>query len=449
MSLRQRLEQKQIQKLILTQTLKQSIELLLYSQEELLQRLEEEAKTNPFLKVKKRNYIPRFFDSFIDYEATEKKYKAIENIAAKGVSLYSHLLSQLNELKLSEKEEEAARILITSLDKNGFLTINPESILSHLGLNSEEILQLRKKIASLDPVGCGALDFFESMIFQLEQRNVPEAKEAIYLLQNFRAEIENQDFNTIKQKTGYSDEKLKAIFSLLRTLNPFPGREYSNDETIYIEPDVYVFTEPIFEDGKVIDYKLDVVLNEKVHQNIELQKEYYKQLQKDPQIDKSKKEELRKKFHQAQFLMYAIEQRNQTLLKVAQSIVEHQKEFILTGSNLRPLKLKDIAEKLNIHESTVSRVTTNKYIYTKQGVFELKSFFKRGLKQLHRDHPISVDKVKEYIKEIIQNEDKQIPLKDKEIAELLLRKGIRIARRTVTKYRKELNLPPANQRVKI
>lgn len=444
MSFKQRLEQKQIQKLVLTQTLKQSIELLQYSQLELLEKIEEEARSNPFLKIKNK-YYPGFFDTFTDYEATERKAKAIENTAERQKSLASHLLSQLPDLSLTPEETEAARILITSLDRNGFLTINPVEALSFLNMEPEKIQQLRRKIATLDPPGCCAVDFMESLVFQLEQKDIPEAKDAIYLLTNFAGELERKDLESIVRKTGFTEEKLRSLLALLRTLDPFPGRKYSSEETVYIEPDVYVFVETQSTNGKT-EYRIHVTLNEKWRHYIDFRKEEYVSLAR-KKLEKTQKEELRKKYQHAQFLLYAMEHRNATLLKVAKVIVEFQREYFLTGKNLHPLRLKDVAEAASIHESTVSRITTNKYLHCRWGVKELKSFFRRGLKHFHSEKGISVDKVKELIKEIVEKEDKTIPLKDKEIADILIKKGIRIARRTVAKYRKELQIPSANDRM--
>ncbi|GIX41811.1 MAG: RNA polymerase sigma-54 factor [Leptospiraceae bacterium] len=448
--MKQKIEQRQIQKLILTQSLKQSIELLQYSQLELQEKLEEEAKENPFIKIKKKEFIPiGIFEGYVDYEATERKHKAIENVAAKTQSLYTILEEQIEYLNLSDKEREAARILISSLDKNGFLSQDPEKLLKPLGFSSEEIYELRKKIASLEPYGCCALNYIESLLFQLElKQDISEAKDANFLLQNFQKELEDKDFEAIKKKTGFDDKKIQRILSLLRTLNPFPGLPYSNEETIYIEPDVYVFVEEIHLNGDK-DYKIEVILNDKTLQNIEFNKEYIKQVQQEKQLSKKELEELKKKYYNAQTLIHAIQQRNETLLKVAKSIVKFQREFFITGKNLQPLKLKDIAEDVGLHESTVSRITTNKYVYTRWGIFELKYFFRRGLKSINKENAVTTDKVKELIKEIINNEDKTIPLKDQEIADILIKKGIKIARRTVAKYRKELGIPSVSERKKI
>jgi RNA polymerase sigma-54 factor len=445
--MKQRIEQRQVQKLVLTQTLKQSIELLQYSQLELQEKLEEEAKVNPFIKIKKKEYIPYgIFDTYLDYEATEKKHKAIENVAAKNQSLYSHLLEQVEYLNLTEKDKEGIKILISSLDRNGFLNQDPYKLLEPLGFSPREILNLRKTIASLEPYGCGAIDYLESLIFQLElKKDIPESKDAIFILTNCKKELEEQNLKAIKEKTGFDEDKIQRILSLIRTLNPFPGREYSYEETIYIEPDVYVFVEEIEHNGNK-DYKIDVVLNDKTIQNIEFNKDYINQIQKEKKLSQKEIEELKKKYYNAQSLIYAIQQRNETLLKVTKSIVKFQKEFFINGKHLQPLKLRDIAEDVGIHESTVSRVCTHKYVYTKWGTFELKYFFRRGLKQINNKNAITTDDVKELIKQIINNEDKTIPLKDNEIVDILLKKGIKISRRTVAKYRKDLGIPSVSKR---
>ncbi len=445
--MKQRLEQKQLQKLILSQSLKQSIELMQYSQQELEEKLIEESKENPFLKIKKKEFIPfAWLDQYTDIEATEKKQKAIENIADNAKTLYSHLLEQLDQLQLSEKEIDAAKILLTALDENGFLSQDPEYLLKPFGLSAEEIYNLRKKLASLDPYGCCAINYMESLIFQLELKTeIPESKDAILLLSNFESELEQKDFTAIKQKTGFNDNKLNQILSLIRTLNPFPGRQYAKDTTVYIQPDVYVFVQ---EQEGSNEHKIEVVLNDKTLNRIEFNKDYIKQVQQEKTLSKEELAELRKKYYNAQYLIYAIQQRNETLLNVTKSIVNFQKDFFITGKNLHALKLKDVAEDIGVHESTVSRITTHKYVYTKWGIYELKYFFRRGLRNIHTDDSITIDEVKRLILKIVENEDKTIPLKDQEILQILLNKGIKISRRTIAKYRKELGILPSSKRMR-
>lgn len=445
--MKQRLEQKQLQKLILSQSLKQSIELMQYSQLELEQKLLEESNENPFIKIKKKEFIPFVqFDKFIDYEASDKKQKAIENIADNTKTLYSQLLEQLQQIKLNEKELEGAKILLTSLDENGFLSQDPEYLLKPLGLTTEQIYHLRKKIASLEPYGCCAMDYMESLIFQLELKaDIPESKDAILLLTSYKSELEQKDFTTIKEKTGFNDKKLNQILSLIRTLNPFPGRQYARDTTVYIQPDVYVFVQEL--EGSN-DYKIEVVLNDKTLNRMEFNKDYIKQVQQEKSLSKEELAELRKKYYNAQYLIYAIQQRNETLLNVTKSIVNFQREFFITGKNLHALKLKDVAEDIGVHESTVSRITTRKYVFTKWGIYELKYFFRRGLKNIYTEDSITIDEIKKLILQIIESEDKSIPLKDQEILQILLNKGIKISRRTVAKYRQELGILSSSKRIK-
>ncbi|MFN3603667.1 MAG: RNA polymerase factor sigma-54 [Leptonema sp. (in: bacteria)] len=440
--MKQRLEQKQLQKLILTQTLKQSIELLQYSQQELEEKLEEIAKENPFLVIKKKNYIPTWFiNLYYDKDAAIKKQKAIENVATTNTSLYSVLREQLKYLKLTEQEKEAADILISSLDKNGFLLQDPEYLLKPFSLSFEQILNLRKKLASLDPIGCCALNYIESLIFQLEIQypDLEESKNAIYLLKECIQELENQDWKTLEKKSGLTKEKIQKAISLMRTLNPFPGKDYVSENTVYIEPDVYVLIDQTKEDPFII------FLNDKIIKNIEFNKEYIDQIQQKNEISTAEMRKLKNKYYTAQFLIRSIEQRNQTLIEVTKSIVNFQKDFFLYKKEIQPLRLKDIAEEVQLHISTVSRITSRKYVYTKWGIYELKYFFKRGFKNSH-NRKIAPEKIKELIKEIISKEDKKNPLRDKEISEILLYKGIKIARRTIAKYRKELSIPSVSGR---
>lgn len=441
--MKQRLEQKQVQKLVLTQTLKQSIELLQYSQLELENKLEEIAKDNPFLVVKKRNYVPVWFTNYYyDPEASLKKQKALENTAS-STNLYTHLKEQINYLKFTEKEKEAVDILISSLDKNGFLIHEPEYLLQSFGFDSDTILKIRKKIASLDPIGCCALNYIESLIFQLEIQypSLKESKMAIYLLKECVNELENQDWSKIQEKSKLTIEDIQKAISLIRTLNPFPGKDYSSNDITYIEPDVYVLIEETREDPFII------FLNDKLIKNIEFNKDYINQI-KGENISKEGIKKLKEKLFTTEFFVRSIEQRNQALLEVTKSIVKHQRDFFLYKKEIVPLRLKDVAEDVDLHISTISRITTHKYVYTRWGIFELKAFFKRGFKSLYnRNHKVSPETIKNLIKEIISKEDKKNPLKDKEISEILLYKGIKIARRTISKYRKELHIPSVSNRI--
>ncbi len=440
--MKQIIQQKQIQKLILTQDLKQTLEILQYSYIELEEMLEQESEENPFLK-KRNNHVP-FWDVYqpLDYTASEKKQKAIENLPQKNQSLYSHLWEQIVEYHFTEKQKEAAKIIISSLDKNGFLTTDIQDLLSSFKMSEEEMIYIKKTIAQLDPPGCGAKDYVESMILQLEQKNLPEAKDATLLLSSYKQELEEGNFDIIKQKTGLDDQKIQKALSLMRTLNPFPGKNYSVEEIVYIQPDLYIF----FEDEK--NYK--IVLNERDLHNYDVDKENFHKILNDKNLSKDKINELKKKYRTAQNLIRSIHLRNSTLLSLGEALIKFQLSFFYFGKNhLNPLRIKDVADELKLHSSTISRIARNKYVYTKWGTFPLKFFFKRGIKKLSKDEMISTDKVKQTIREIIQKEDKEIPLRDKEIAEILIKKfNIKIARRTIAKYRKEMNIPSAHERVK-
>lgn len=281
------------------------------------------------------------------------------------------------------------------------------------------------------------------MIFQLEIQypNLKESKIAIYLLKECVNELENQDWSKIQEKSKLTIEDIQKAISLIRTLNPFPGKDYSSNDITYIEPDVYVLIEETREDPFII------FLNDKLIKNIEFNKDYINQI-KGENISKEGIKKFKEKLFTTEFFVRSIEQRNQALLEVTKSIVKHQRDFFLYKKEIVPLRLKDVAEDVDLHISTISRITTHKYVYTRWGIFELKAFFKRGFKSLYnRNHKVSPETIKNLIKEIISKEDKKNPLKDKEISEILLYKGIKIARRTISKYRKELHIPSVSNRI--
>lgn len=459
--MKQRLVQKQVQKLVMTQDLRQSIELLQYSSLELKDRIEQEMIENPFLELAETDASADrpareesdqageavHYDDASDYsglpdrEASDRKQQAIENTAAMAHGLAAHLLEQIHLTDLTEEEQSVAEVLVSALDARGLLTEDPEVLVRESGFDPRHARKVQRVIASLDPPGCAARTVQESLIFQAELHPEKEtAADAIVLLRNFLAELEEMKLPLIVESSGLSEERVNRAIELIRSLEPIPARRFSSQTVEYIVPDVIVME---------IDGSLRVFLNDSWIPDLRINEDYAKILEAEAfhTMKAEDKEYLRSRLHSASFLIRAIKQRQRTLLRTMKAIVDFQEEFFRCGpGHLRPLTLRTIAEELNLHESTVSRITSNKYVQTRWGVFELKYFFARGLKKLDGTEGESATGVQDRIRALIEAETE--PLSDQEIANLLKKEGIRIARRTVAKYRGILGIPVAELRRK-
>lgn len=362
-------------------------------------------------------------------------------------SLQEYMLEQINLLHFSRIDQLIAYCIIDSLDEKGFLdaeiseiTASVQHLLSSMDYEEEieedEVLVVLKHIQRLDPIGVGSRNLAECLLIQLDSLpvNTPCRNDAVKLLQHYELLITNELPKLIKQ-TGLNQEQLRCAVDLLKTLKPYPGLEFETKESDYQIPDVVVMKK---------NDCWQVTLNPDVMPKLRLNSFYTNMIRRADQSEDN--QYLRNQMLEAKNFIKSIDERHKTLLKVATCIVEHQKSFLEIGpEGMKPLVLRDIAEEVELHESTVSRVTTNKYMLTPRGLFELKYFFSSHVGTTSGGEASSTA-IRAKIKKMIAEENARKPLSDNAIANLLKEEGIDVARRTVAKYRESLHIPSSSER---
>ena len=326
--------------------------------------------------------------------------------------------------------------MIGSIDQNGYLTAKLDDVARQLNVDLEEVEKALELIQSFNPPGLGARDLPECLILQLRQYD-KDSEIARNIINNHLTDLARGRLNHIAQKVGAPVRKVQEICDLIRTLDPKPGLQFSGDEIKYVTPDVIV---------EKIEGEYVVIINDFNFPRLIVNNMYESMLkQADAQSQEARKY-LEEKIGSAIWLIRSIEQRRMTLYRVSRCIVDLQTEFLDKGVKyLKPMTLRQVAEMINVHESTVSRATTNKYMQTPQGLFELKYFFSTGVECSGEDK-VSSKSIKHMLQDIVAREDPQHPISDEAISQQLQEKGIRISRRTVAKYRQELNIPSTSAR---
>ena len=304
-------------------------------------------------------------------------------------------------------------------------------------VSAKEVERVLKVIQSFDPCGVGARTLQECLLIQCACMKEPAAQLLATIIKRYMRLLESKNLPAIAKEMKISLEEVVAAAKLVPKLDPKPGRNFSGDDAQYITPDVFVY--------KLAD-EYTVVLNDDGLSKLRISGTYRNALKSGAVSPGQTKEFIQDKLRSAMWLIRSIHQRQRTIYKVMQSIIKHQREFFERGINfLRPLNLRDVADDIGMHESTVSRVTTNKYAHTPQGIFELKYFFNSSINRVQGD-AVASESVKERIRRLIVNEDPRRPLSDQRIAEMLRVANIDIARRTVTKYRESMNLLSSTKR---
>lgn len=363
------------------------------------------------------------------------------------MTLKEHMLEQVNLLHFSKIDQLIAYCIIDALDDKGFLDAELEEIIlavQHLlndmdieeEIEEDEVLVVLKHIQRLDPVGIGSRNLAECLKIQLDflPKGTEYLKEAKSLLQYYELLIAN-DLNKLLKQTGLSKDELKLSVDLLKTLKPYPGMDFQKQESEYQIPDVVVAKK---------DLHWQVQLNPDIMPKLRINSFYSSMIRRADQSDDNLY--LRNQMLEAKNFIKSIDERHKTLLKVATCIVEHQKAFLEIGAEaMKPLVLRDVAEEVELHESTVSRVTTNKYMLTPRGLFELKYFFSSHVGTTTGGEASSTA-IRAMIKKLVSNENPRKPLSDNTIAALLKDEGIEVARRTVAKYRESLHIPSSSER---
>lgn len=371
-------------------------------------------------------------------EEADRKHDAMQNMASRPRSLHDDLADQLGFLDADETVRALCEYIIYNLDDNGYLNLELSDVVRDFGgdasmAQGEEALGLVQK---LDPPGVGARNLRECLLLQLTP-DVPCRDVLRTLISNHLDDLQQNRLPTIEKKTGINIEDLKEAIDHLRRLNPRPGARFIPENAQYVVPDLIVeATEHGGYEVRLIDDHTP---------QLAISRYYQKQL-KNKATDPAAREFIQKRIQSARWLIESIEQRRSTLLKVARAIIDHQKEFLDKGpESIEPLKMQQIADRVHVHVTTVSRAVDDKWVQTPRGIFSLKRFFGGGTTTADGEE-VAWDTIKQKLLEIIAKEDKSNPLSDEEIVEELGTHGFPVARRTVTKYRRTLRIPSSRQR---
>jgi RNA polymerase sigma-54 factor len=443
MDLKAGLWQKQTLKLAMTQELSQAIALLQYSSQELAAFLESKSMENPLIQVDFKNITT--FDANMDrtrkvrkrpFERDQKNL--IEQIRATETdTLEDYLMSQLNLHIVSPEEKHILQVLIENIDENGYLNNTLGDLSNVFDFNEPTFQSALSKLQALDPAGIGARDLQECLILQLERKYWNSDIElAIKILSEHFLLFAEKKWKALAKILTIDVKEIQKVHDYIQCLNPKPGAAFQREKPAYIVPDVVVKRE---------GDELSVSVFDAMIPRISFNEGYYRQLSghKDQEVNKF----LQEKQNDYQWIQRSLEQRKETLLKVSMKIMEKQTDFFLKGpAHLRPMTMREVAEEIEIHESTVSRTVREKYMQTPAGTYELKSFFTSSVQTTENDQASS-QKVKVAIELIIKEENKQKPLSDQDIVEMLKdREGMVLSRRTVAKYRDQLGIPSSSKR---
>ncbi len=363
-----------------------------------------------------------------------------ENTLGTTESLQDHLFWQLHLWNLSPEHCRIGEEIVGNINDDGYLTVSLEEIAGRLSADVHLVEMCLKTIQQFDPPGVGARDLQECLSIQARQVGGTDGALLEQMIQNHLKELEKHHYTPIAKKLKIPYEKARELVQMIHAMEPKPGRPYSSENPQYIIPDVYVV--------KLAD-DYEVILNEDGLPKLQVSQFYRRALDKESDVKGETREYLQTKLKSALWLIKSIHQRQRTLYKVTKSIIKFQRDFLDKGiDHLRPMILRDVAEDIQMHESTVSRVTTNKYVHTPRGIYELKFFFNSGI---HRAEgtDVAAEAVKRRIHDLINAEDARHPLSDDAIAQALRKDNIVIARRTVAKYREVMTIPPSSQRRRI
>ncbi|MFC1863437.1 RNA polymerase factor sigma-54 [Thermodesulfobacteriota bacterium] len=463
------------QQLIMTPQLQQAIKLLQLSRLELLETITQEMEENPLIdeqtmeeddnekeEVEKISdtepedlptpevvvdenineeidwdtYISEYNTSWAEAPYDGRELPQFENMTSSKTSLPSHLMWQLNMGDFNETQQEIGVQIIGNVDEDGYLKISIEEISQITGYSEEEISETLALIQKFDPVGVCARDTRECLLIQIKFQDL-EGSLVEKIVSDHLDNLENKRYDKIAKSLSVSIQDIISAVSIITELEPKPGRQYNEEDVVYITPDIYVFK-------MGDDYQ--IVLNEDGMPKLRINNYYKDILNKGNSLPDNTKDYIQDKLKSAAWLIKSIHQRQRTIYKVTESIVDFQRNFFDKGvAHLKPLVLRDVAEHTQMHESTISRVTTNKYVHTPQGLFELKYFFNSSINSMDGGS-IASESVKEHIKNIIKSEEKSKPYSDQEVADKLKNLNIDVARRTVAKYRESLGILPSRKR---
>lgn len=425
-------EQRQIQKLALTQQMQQSIRILRYNIEDLHDFMQQKQLDNPFVKIKTSN-IKRTVDSGKSFSLEE------ELVSRQTQSLPEYLLSQVHLTMRKTILRGWVVFLIDHLDQNGYLTLDIDTICQQTQVDQTTLIDALTLLQQLDPPGVGARNLQECLLLQIENDDRSPML-ALEIVQDHFKELADHRWKEIATTIGTSIPEVQQSFEYIKTLSPAPGAAFQTDSLSYIYPDLLV-------DVSTDHRKIEVKLSSENQPQIIFNQKYYEKFSKSADVDV--KAYLNEKRAEYISLENNLAQRGQTILRVGKVIIDRQQDFFLDKNHpLKPLLLRDVAQKLGLHESTISRAVHGKYLKCNFGVFELKTFFKRAVTTSQHDD-LSVDEAQSQIKALIDAEKLDKPLSDSQLANLLKQNGILLSRRTVAKYREELGIKSSIKRKKI
>jgi RNA polymerase sigma-54 factor len=475
MAMEMRQQLKMTQQLVMTPQLQQAIKLLQLTRLELQDVVRQELEENPLLEesaevedvreaeplevaekevesdiheeefheVETGEDTLRDWDSYLDgynYSSGEQfsgedERTSFENLLTRKGTLIDHLLWQLHMGPFSEEEVFIGEEIIGNIDEEGYLRASLEEIAQSCSVTGDEMLPVLRRIQEFDPTGVAARNLQECLLIQARFLGMQGSVVERILLKHIN-DLETRKYKQIARSLGVDINQVLIAAKIIGGFDPRPGRVYGSEDIQYISADIFIY--------RVGDDYV-VMLNEEGLPNLKINP-FYSEARGNGSMDSRAEEYVSEKIRSAQWLIKSIQQRQRTIYKVAKSILKFQREFLDRGIEyLRPLVLRDVADDIGMHESTISRVTTNKYMQTPQGLFELKYFFNSGLSTSEGDF-VASESVKNRIKEIIEKEDPRKPLSDQKIAEMLFGQTVNIARRTVTKYRELLRLGSSSER---
>jgi RNA polymerase sigma-54 factor len=467
MALEMKMNLRLAQQLIMTPQLQQAIKLLQLNHLEMVEQIQQELVENPVLEeiaepVENPRELPdsgpeitgelpeRARQPEIDWSSylsqrsvsdyrggyDDEERETVESTLTKTADLASHLEWQLHMAELDAESKAIGMILIGYINDDGYLSSPLDEICAKEKIDPELAEWVLEHIQTFDPTGVGARTLEECLLLQLNALGIEDGI-VREMVQRHLADLERQDFKRVAKALDCSLDDAIEAFRIIRRLEPKPGRPFAGERAQYITPDIYV--------QKVGD-EFIITLNDDGLPKLRVSNYYKSILQKREGANKVERDYVHEKMRGALWLIRSIHQRQRTIYRVTESIVKFQREFLERGvKHLKPLILRDVAEDIGMHESTVSRVTTNKYVHTPQGIFELKYFFNSGISG--EDGAVASEAVKNTIAKIIAEEEARKPLSDQQIADLLNeREGLSIARRTVTKYREMLGILSSTKR---
>ncbi|TMW72548.1 RNA polymerase factor sigma-54 [Alteribacter natronophilus] len=441
------LYQQQTMKLVMTNELRQAITILQYSALDLNHYLHEQQLENPLIELKEdrareelvrdsMNLQTPQYDNRNSHHDSDDVYSPIDNVSSRTEGLQDALLHQIRFLDIADQQRRIVVYLALNVDENGYLPYGIETFAEELNETEEDTQAALYILQSLEPSGVGALSLKDCLLLQLRrlENRDPLAERVV---EHDLDLLAGRQYKKIAKQEGVTLQDVQSVADLIQTLNPKPGAAFYDEPAEYVTPDMTV---------RKVEGRYEVLLNDHYLPKVHMNRNYEKMLQ---QKDAELNDYLKQKKEQLEWIIKSIAQRQETLRKVTEAIVSRQEAFLDEGAgHLKPLTLRQIAEEVDVHESTVSRATSRKYVQTPQGVFELKYFFTSGVGGGSAEGDgDSSEKVKIYLKRLIDQESKNKPLSDQKLADLLKSEySIHVSRRTVAKYRDEMHIPSSSRR---